>query len=202
MAWLDSVREAGARSDVAHAARVQYVMGRAIVNGTQRGLRAGLVPLASNAEAYTGRIVSQAKRWGTRMGEEFLATRQVNLGTAIVEASQGWTATVGRVQERLGRAIGNMAAIQSNYNHALTRNREQMTALMAAVVRTEARADLFAQLMSLDPAPAPPVSASIGRTFSSLRPDPAPVAVWSVLLAFTAFFTLFLSVGRMGRAAV
>ncbi|GKS59284.1 hypothetical protein YTPLAS18_28110 [Nitrospira sp.] len=202
MAWLDVVREASARDDANHAARVQYVLGRAIVNGTQRGIHAGFVPLATKTHGYTRRLVAQAHGWGASMDEAYFAAREANLGAAIVEASRGWMASSGRVQERLGRVIGTIATTQSTYGHALTRNREQMTALMGAATRTEARADLFAHLMSLDPAPLPPVYASVGRTSMSFRPDPSTVALWSVLLGFTAFFSLFLSVGRMGRTAI
>ncbi len=199
LAWLTAVRKWDATVEANHAGRVQYVMGRSIVNSTQRGIRAGFMPLADHAVAYTRRIVGQANSWGSILDDEYLEVRQANLGAAIVEAGRDWAVAAGHTQERLGRAIGKIAAIQSEYHQALARNQEQMTALLAAVERTEARAEVFARLMSLDPAPAPALRAPTESTTSPSRPTTALLPFVFGLMAFVAFFRLFLSVGRMGR---
>lgn len=199
LAWVSAVRTWDAIAAANQDARVQYVMGRAIVNGTLRGIRAGLMPMDDRASAYTERMIGHARSWGMTMDEDSLAAREPNLGLAILESGQDWLAAAGHVQERLGRAIGKIAAIQDEYRQSFARNDEQMTALLAAVARTEARADVLAQLMYLDPAPAPTAFTPTEPISSPSRTGPTPMPVLFGFLAFALFFRLFLSVGRMGR---
>ena len=185
-----------------HAARVQAVMGRSIVNWTQRGVRIGLMPLTEQAYAYTRRMIGKTHAWGVTLEDEFDAARQANLGAAIVEAGRDWEAYAGDTQERSGRAIVQVVKVQDGYAQALARNQEQLAALVSAVARTEARADLFARLMQLDPVPSPVSFATVEPILPAGRPGTMLVALWAGLVGFAVFLSLFLSVARVeGRAA-
>lgn len=185
MASVEAVREQDAMRHMNHAARVQYVMGRVIVNWTLRGVKSGLMPMSEQGRAYTLRMIGQTEAWGMKMHDEFASSRQASLGTAIVQASQDRTAAAGYLQERLGRAILQVVMTQATARQALAKNQMQLAALMSAVVRTEARADLFARLMELDPVPAPaPVVA--------MQPVPAPDRAGASLLGLYAGLAGFL----------
>ena len=74
--------------------------------------------------------------------------------------------------------------------------------VVSAVARTEARADLFARLMQLDPLPSPVSFAAAEPIPSPGRPSTMLVALWSGLVGFAVFLSLFLSVARVqGKAA-
>ena len=79
---------------------------------------------------------------------------------------------------------------------------EQLAALVSAVARTEARADLFARLMQLNQVHSPVFFAAAEPISTPSRPSTRLVALWSGLVGFAAFLSLFLSVARVeGRTA-
>lgn len=202
LAYLDAVATQDAMMEANHLARVQAVMGRSIVNWTQRGVRIGLMPSTEQSEAYTRRMIGKTQAQGMMLEDEFDATRQPNLGAAIVEAGRDWEAYAGDTQEHLGRAIVQVVKVQDEYAQALARNQEQLAALVSAVARTEARADLFARLMQLDPVATPTSFAEAEPISTPSRPSTMLVALWSGLAGFAVFLRLFLSVARVeGRAA-
>lgn len=126
---------------------------------------------------------------------------QPNLGAAIVEAARDWEAYTGETQQRLGRAIVQVVTVQEDYHQKLAGNQEQLAALVSAVARTEARADLFARLMQVDPVPSPISFAVAEPSSAPSRPSTMLVSLWSGLIGFVVFLSLFLSVARVeGRA--
>ncbi|HSE60346.1 MAG TPA: hypothetical protein VLA99_16725 [Nitrospiraceae bacterium] len=202
LAYLEAVATQDAMMEANHAARVQTVMGRSIVIWTQRGVRIGLMPSTELAEAYTRRMIGKTQAQGMMLEDEFDATRQPNLGAAIVEAARDWETYVGETQQRLGRAIMQVVKVQDEYAQALAGNQEQLAALVSAVARTEARADVFARLMQLDPVPSPISFAEAEPISTPSRPSTMLVALWSGLAGFAVFLRLFLSVARVeGRVA-
>jgi hypothetical protein len=202
LAYLEAIAAQDAMIEANHVARVQAVMGRSIVDWTQWGVRAGLMPLTQQADAYTSRMIGKTYAWSMTLDDEFDAARQVNLGAAIVEAGRDWAAYAADTEERLGRAIVQVVKVQDEYAQALARNQEQLAALVSAVARTEARADLFARLMQLDPVPSPVSFAAAEPISLPSRPSTMLVALWSGLAGFAVFLSLFLSVARVeGRAA-
>lgn len=184
-----------------HAARVQYVMGRAIVNWTQRGVKSGLMPLSDKWNSYTQRMISKTDAWGIKMGDDFASARQTNLGTAIVRASQDWTAFVGRLQEQLGGAIVQVAKTQVAYREALAQNQKHLAALVSAAARTEARADLFARLMELDPVPPPAPTVAMQPIPAPDRPGASILGLYAGLAGFLLIVTLLLTSGKLERKA-
>ena len=202
LAYLEAVATQDAMMEANHAARVQTVMGRSIVNWTQRGVRIGLMPSTEQSEAYTRRMIGKTQAQGMMLEDEFDATGQPNLGAAIVEATRDWEAYAGDTQEHLGRAIVQVVKVQDEYAQALARNQEQLAALVSAVARTEARADLFARLMQLNQVHSPVFFAAAEPISTPSRPSTRLVALWSGLVGFAAFLSLFLSVARVeGRTA-
>ncbi len=102
------MRDAGAMV-AGHAARVQGVMGRAIVNFTGRGMRTGVIAPSADESMYNARMIAATEAMGQRLDEEFAATWQAVLGRRIVEAIQDHAKRAGAIQERLGASLVHMA---------------------------------------------------------------------------------------------
>ncbi len=104
-----------------HAARVQAVMGRSIVNGTRRGVRSGVLSADQYLSDYNRDMIGTAEQLGGRMHGEFMATWQPLLGRWIVDAGRDYAvraaASAGAVgcgdcpcgsgQDRAGRGMGS-----------------------------------------------------------------------------------------------
>lgn len=122
-----------------HAGRVQAVMGRAIVNFTQRGVRSGLLSAAPDSSAYNHRMIKMAEATGRRMDGEFAANQQPNLGRAIVAATHDVVTFAARAQERMGYAIVQLTKTRAAYEEARSANQNQLGSLVVAAVRAELR---------------------------------------------------------------
>ena len=82
-----------------HMARVQGVMGRAIVNFTKRGIRSGALSAEVDDSAYNTGMIRVTESRKQRLDHEFASTWQAILGRGIVDAFQTYTKRDGAIQE-------------------------------------------------------------------------------------------------------
>jgi hypothetical protein len=106
----------------ANRARVQGVMGQAIVNFTTRGIRNGLISADTYLSDYNITMIRTTEARGRRLEQEFASTWQATLGRKVVEAVQAHRIQASAIQERLGTAL---------------LQQEQLASLIVAAIRTE-----------------------------------------------------------------
>ena len=123
-----------------HAARVQGVMGQAIVNGTRRGVRSGMLGADFSLAGYNRTMIGNVERTGERMESAFAATWQPQLGRWIVDAGRDYAVRAAGVQERLGAAIIHVAqartGIATTHPVAADHTHRPMSARTVSVVAT------------------------------------------------------------------
>lgn len=112
-----------------HAAWVQTVMGRAIVNFTKRGMREGLISADQEDSAFNVAMINKVEAMGARLDRAFVDTWQGTIGRAIVDAIQSFTLRHGATQGQLGRAIVNLAQTQLNSEESWSANQYQLASL-------------------------------------------------------------------------
>jgi hypothetical protein len=130
-----------------HAARVQAVMGRSIVNGTRRGVRSGILSADHYLSDYNRDMIGAAEQLGGRMQGAFTATWQPLLGRWIVDAGRDYAARAAGVQEQLGVAIVHVAQARTGLEEAWGANQYQLGSLLAAVDRTATMMEPADQIM-------------------------------------------------------
>lgn len=118
-----------------HAARVQAVTGRAIVNFTQRGVRSGMLSADLYLSDYNQGMIAAAEIRAQRMHAEFDSTWQSVLGRWIMEVTREELRRTADVQEQLGSAIVHMAQARMGLESAWAANQYQLGSLMAAADR-------------------------------------------------------------------
>ena len=136
-----------------HAARVQAVMGRSIVNGTGRGVRSGILSADHYLSDYNREMIGTAERLGGRMHDAFAATWQPMLGRWIVDAGRDYIVRAAGVQEQLGTAIIHVAQARTGLEEAWGANQYQLGTLLAAVDRSATMAEPADQVMVASTAP-------------------------------------------------
>ena len=99
---LGAVMRQAATVPADHMARVQYVMGRAIVNFTARGIRSGVLSADQYLSDYNTNMIRATEARGQRLDHDFASTWQATLGREIVDAIQNYTERAGAIQERAG----------------------------------------------------------------------------------------------------
>ena len=119
-----------------HAARVQAVMGRYIVNFTRRAVKSGVLSSNKYVSDYNIAMIDKAEALGQRMDEEFASTWQAVVGRAIVASVQDASSRAMAIQEQLGSAIVHRTLVQTGLDDAWARNQYQMGSLMAALDRS------------------------------------------------------------------
>jgi hypothetical protein len=174
-----------------HAARVQTVMGRGIVNFTQRGIRSGVLSADLYLSDYNQDLIAATEARARRMQQEFASTWQSVLGRWIVDVSREHLRRMAEVQEQLGSAIVHMTQAKMGLEGAWAANQYQLGSLMAAVDRT-ATTDDRAVLLASDEAMRPEVTGSIGLPFIPDFPIGYLIAA-AVLLCGVFFGGLVLS---------
>ena len=137
--YAASIETSAQQVEAEHAGRIQAVMGRSIVNFTQRGVRNGLLSAALPFSAYHHRMIRMTDAMGKRMDGEFIAHRQPNLGRAIVAATHDVAIVAVRTQERMGHAIVQMTKTRAAYEEARSVNQDQLGSVVVAAVRAELR---------------------------------------------------------------
>jgi hypothetical protein len=135
LSYLDSIRSSALWAEPDHAARVQVVMGHAIVQFTQRGVRSGMLSSEGDLLDFNARMIDQADLRMQQMEADFLVDWQANLGRAIVGATQASTRSSASAQERLGVAITQLATVQFAYGATHAVIQEHLAAVTAAATR-------------------------------------------------------------------
>lgn len=136
-----------------HMARIQDVMGRAIVNFTARGIRSGVLSVDQDLSEYNTGMIRTTQAMGQRLDYEFTSTWQATLGHGIVEASQNYTERAGAIQERLGTALLHVVRAQTEPEEVRAAAQEQLASLVVAAVRTEALTDRLTLLAAIESFP-------------------------------------------------
>lgn len=168
-----------------HAARVQMVMGRAIVNSTQRGIRNGALSADLYLSDYNQGMIAATEIRGRRMHDEFASTWQSVLGRWIVDVTREHLRRTADVQVQLGTAIVHMTQARMGLEGEWAANQYQLGSLMAAVDRTMPMEDGPGLLTSSD-AMRPEASASFRLP---VIPDiPAGYLIAAAMLLCGVFF--------------
>ena len=141
---LAELRAFGQEAD--HRARMQYVMGKSVVNQTRRGLASGALSAGQYADEFNAALIQRAELIGERMHDQFESTRQATLGRSIIEAIQEEDRMASAVQERIGRAVVQVTQAQEGYVEAKAAGQVQLASAMSAAVRTDALVDRLALL--------------------------------------------------------
>ena len=169
-----------------HAARVQTVMGREIVNFTKRGVRSEMLSANQYLSQYNDRMIRTAKARGELLDREFTSTWQATLGHRIVAAAQDYRGLNLSIQEQLGRAILRVTHLQATLEERWAQNEYQLASLIVAAVRTSTLTDRLTQLAIVEPTPAPTVVASQDQ--ASLPHIPVAVLAAAALVLVAIFF--------------
>lgn len=133
-----------------HMARVQYVMGRAIVNFTARGIRNEVLSADPYRSDYNTKMIHVTEASGQRLAHEFASTWQATLGRRIVDATQNDRWQAGSIQERLGAALLHVTHVQAEAEEVRAAQQAQLASLVMAAVRTEALADRLTLLAAIE----------------------------------------------------
>ena len=148
-----SIRHDAATVPGRHAARVQTVMGREIVNFTKRGVRSEVLSADQYVSQYNDRMIRTAEARGELLDREFTSTWQATLGHRIIAAAQDYRGLSLSIQEQLGRAILRMTHLQAMLEESWAKNEHQLASLIVAAVRTGALTDRLTQLAIAEPTP-------------------------------------------------
>lgn len=139
------VKTHAAAVDADHAARVQFVIGRFIVNGTARGVRTGMLSPAGLSNGFNHRLIKAAEAMGHRMDTEFRTYRQANLDWGLAEASRDYESGIERSQQRIGYAVVRATSAQDRIQAALETAQHQVASAVLAALRVGRHADLLAR---------------------------------------------------------
>jgi hypothetical protein len=134
--YLDSITTGASWAEAEHAARVQTVMGRSIVNFTRRGVRSGLWSSVERAAQDNPNMIRVTEARGQNMDSAFLANWQPNIGRGIVAATQESEKQSRLRQERLGAAILGMATVEEVYEPVRAALQEQLGSAMVVATMT------------------------------------------------------------------
>ena len=181
-----------------HAARVQGVMGQAIVNGTRRGLRSGMLMADFPLADYNRNMIGTVERLGARMDYAFMESWQPLLGQWIVQASQDYSSRVAAVQEQLGTAVVHVAQARIGMEADWATNQYQLGSLLAAVDRVAAMTGPADQVVVASLAPA----ANIVATESTMVWPGVPLGyLFAAMIGMALVFFSGLRLSAMSRAA-
>lgn len=148
-----AVMHQAATTPADHMARIQGIMGRAIVNFTQRGIKSGALSADLYVSDYNNAMIRATEVRGQRLDDEFISTWQATLGRRIVEAVQSDMGQAAGIQERLGTALVHMTQAQTGAEEVRAAQQEQLASLIVAAVRTEALADRLTLLAAIESFP-------------------------------------------------
>ncbi|MBX3234935.1 MAG: hypothetical protein KF814_02180 [Nitrospiraceae bacterium] len=133
-----------------HQVRVQYVMGRNLVNETRRGVRSGLLSPMYYGSAFNAEVIRRTEALGRRMDEQFEAGRQPMLGRMIVESAQEETRLDAAAQERIALAVIRQAAAEAAYEEATAADQAQLASATVAAIRSNALQERLDRLAMFD----------------------------------------------------
>ena len=147
---LEAVRRQAASGPEDHMARIQDIMGRAIVNFTGRGIRSGVLSADQALSDFNTKMIRATEARGQRLDQEFASTWQATLGRRIVDAVQNYRTQAGAIQERIGTALLHVVQAQSGSEEVRAAKQEQLASLVVAAVRTEAMAEQLNLLAAIE----------------------------------------------------
>jgi hypothetical protein len=168
----EELKKQASASTEDHAARVQFVMGRSVVNFTARGIRTGNVSPERLDGSYNRRMIANTKTAGSMMDEAFQRNHQANLGNLIVATVHNRDRFAGQVQERVGQSVVLTRTTQARTEQKLGDVQEQLGATTMAAFLAER-------------APQP---ATTQASLPLSQPRSWPEIPVAVLLAFSALF--------------
>lgn len=180
---LAELRAFGQEAD--HLARMQFVMGKSIVNQTRRGIASGILSADQYANDFNAKLIRTAELTGQRMHDQFVSTRQAMLGRSIVEAIQEENQTATTIQERIGRAVIQVTQAQARYGEAKAAGQNQLASATIAAVRTDAMTERLALLESI---PSEGAERIVLAHHSTLSPD---ISRGFLMLACVGLIALF-----------
>ena len=165
-----------------HHARMQFVMGKSVVNQTRRGIINGVLSADHYANDFNRDLISRAERTGQRMHDQFEANRQGILGQSIVEAIQEEDRIATTAQEWIGKSVVQVTLAQELYGAAKSAEQVQLASATVAALRTDALMGRLAVLEEM------PVERGPVAYHTAASPD---VSRGSLILACLALITLF-----------
>ena len=169
-----------------HMARVQAVMGRAIVNFTARGIKSGVLSADQYLSDYNINMIRLTEASGQRLNQAFTSTWQATLGHKIVGAVQDYRRQANSIQERLGAAILNLTQAQSGSEDVRAAQQEHLASLVVASIRTEELADRFTLLAAITSFPE---DTAVVSTEPAYWPEiPMGYLIGAGLMLITVFF--------------
>lgn len=140
---LDTIEARATRFQANHAAQVQYVMGKTIVNLTGQGMRSDALSADNLSNKFNDRIITTAKGMGDFMAATFTKSWQPRLGEWIIGAANKERRFAGHTQERIGQGIVDLATTQREYLFKSANTQNQLHTLTAAAARTETQPKQF-----------------------------------------------------------
>jgi len=147
-----TVMRQAAAGPAEHRARVQGVLGRAIVNFTQRGIRSGAFSADLYLSDFNTNMIRAAETRGQQLDQDFSSNWQATLGRGIVWAAQTYKSRSEDIQEQLGAALMHLAQAQHSLEDSMAVQQPQLGSLLVAAIRTDelmGRLTLLAAIESL-----------------------------------------------------
>ncbi len=199
--WLGSVLSQGITVPADHLARVQSVMGRAIVNFTKRGVRNGLLSADQYGTVYNMRMIGIIEAQGQRLHDQFASNWQATLGGRIVEAAQHDWLQAGAIQERLGSAVVQVVHAQMNAERGRAAQQERLASLIFAAVRNETLTDRPTQPTVMTASATPSKEIAVASTQPASWPEiPMGYLIVAGVLLATVFLTGLFMVAQSREA--
>jgi hypothetical protein len=118
--------------------RLQYLMGKSIVTLTGQGVRSGVLTANTLNGPVNDRIIKTAAKYGALGQERFNGQSQAILGRWISQESSSRQRLHALLQVRMGEAIVQKASIEHAYGARNSGLQNQLQALTAAAIRSEA----------------------------------------------------------------
>lgn len=184
-----------------HQARVQGILGRTIVNFTQRGIRSGVFSADQYLSDFNSNLIRTAEIRGQQLDQDFSSNWQATLGRGIMWAFQNYTSRAESIQERLGTALAHVAQAQQSLECDMATQQPQLGSLLVAAIRTD---ELMGRLTLLEAIESLPESTVVASTEPASWPE-MPIGlliVAGLMLAAVFFGGLSMSAGsREAKAA-
>ena len=111
-------------------ARIEFVKGQSIVNGTVRAKR-GQKPPEEQWKEFNGRVIATAAKEGNRIERAFRTTAPEMFKTALENETKVHTALWRRSQEQAGEAIIETTLVEKEYERASGSVQEQIGSLVS-----------------------------------------------------------------------
>src|SRR5262245_9318213 len=169
-----------------HQARVQGVLGRTIVNFTQRGIRSGAFSADLYLSDFNTNMIRAAEKRGQQLDRDFSSNWQATLGRGIVWASQTYRSRAEDIQERLGAALLHVAQAQHSFEDSMAAQQPQLGSLLVAAIRTD---ELMGRLTLLAAIESLPETTPVASTEPASWPEmPIGFLIASGIILVAVFF--------------